>query len=176
MENPNWFIIALIGAFLGYILPYLFLSVKYLLRSFKKHYLEGTWFGYYFIWVGNVTELRKEVWKIKKGFKNNLRVKISNLPERNLSYNGYLEIERDQLIVKLNALEIEEEVICRLKIPIPTNDKILQGLWIGLDFNGHASVGPHIVTREELDLETAKEKLIEFIELDKKHMTMRIIN
>ena len=111
----------------------------------------GNWYGYYIINEGNKVIIKQESWKIKLSITNKLSVYVETIQDSKLTFNGILYEESGKVIAIVKANEYEETVICRYSLPIPGNDKLLIGLYSGLDFNGIAAVGPTIISRDILD-------------------------
>lgn len=177
LKEPNWILLTLLGAVVGYIFPYLLKLVSFIFRHFfSKSFLEGKWYSYYKIYENGEVVLKEETWIIKTGFNDKLKVFISTLPNRDLSYNGTLVEERGQILVELKAVEYGEHVYCRYSSPIPGNDTIMKGFWLGVDFNGYTAVGAGLLSRNEIDEQKILEHLNNGIEQHADSKVMRIRN
>ncbi|SFC94441.1 hypothetical protein SAMN05421780_11365 [Flexibacter flexilis DSM 6793] len=173
--EPNWIITTLIGTVIGYLYPYFIKGIIYIGRLlFTKHYLTGQWNSYYQIWENNLAVIKHEKWTVSLGYNSKLKVKIKTVAEGNLNYSGELTEERGHLIVTLKAKEYDERVFGRYPIPIPSNDATVVGLWLGVDFNAHATVGANILSRIELDNEKIIILLREYTEVDTENEMIRL--
>lgn len=123
----------------------------------RNSQLVGRWYGYYPCWVNEATEVVSEVWEVKEQDRSQLAVTVSTLGGRALSFRGNISFERDQFLVRLIANEHQEEVQCRFKMPIPGNDDVVVGLFLGFDFNGTIMVGTHLLSRRPLDAESVNQ-------------------
>jgi len=149
LQEPNWMVRTLAGFLLGYFFTYILKGINYLWRQFfTKNYLTGQWHGYYNVWENNKPVLKQEKWMVSFGFNSKLKVNVNT--GTNLSFKGELIEEKGQLIIILKAKDFNERVFCRYPIPIPGNDSTVVGLYLGVDFNGHATSGVTILSRTEL--------------------------
>ncbi len=94
MNEVNWLVSALVGAFIGFLLPYIFRIPRFLYRFFKPHMLERTWYHYYFQYQNDSIRFKEEVWKIKRGFVVPLKVVSTPKQLEDPSYKGSLHLKR----------------------------------------------------------------------------------
>lgn len=155
IQEPNWIVLTIIGTVIGYLFPYIVSGISFIWRLlFAKHYLTGQWNNYYQIWENNLPALKHEKWKVETGFNSRLKVSISTtLTDGALSYTGELIEERGHLVAILRAAEYEERAFNRYPIPVPGNASTVVGLYLGVDFNGRATVGTTVLSRVELQAE-----------------------
>lgn len=177
-NEPNWIILTLVGTVIGYFFPYIIKGIVFVWRQlFSKHYLTGQWNSYYLIWENNLPILKHEKWKVELGYNSKLKVTVATtVTDGNLSYVGELVEERGHLIVTLKAIEYDERVFGRYPIPIPGNDSTVVGLWLGVDFNGHAVVGTNVLSRVELQDEEVRSLLKDYTEVDSVNEMIRLIH
>lgn len=128
MYSPHCLIVAAIGALIGLILPYVFKVILFISRCFRKHYLEGIWYEYHLNFMDDTSVLKKEVWRIKKGFLEKLVIRTNSVPDGKQKYKGVIYSERGHLVVKFKATTHLEEVFCRFPSPIPLHSKQIVGL------------------------------------------------
>lgn len=175
--EPKWIVLTLEGTVIGYFFPYLVKGISYVWRLlFSKHYLTGQWNSYYQIWENNVAVVKQEKWVVSIGYNSRLKVKIETVAEGSLNYSGELIEERGNLIVMLKAKEYEERLFRRYPIPVPSNDSTVVGLWLGVDFNGHATVGANVISRIELDNVQLSMLLKEYTEIDCNNEMIRLVH
>jgi hypothetical protein len=148
--------------------------ISYIYRRFKTYHLEGEWYGYYFTYSENQSILKGEEWMVRKGFQKNLIVDVQTLPDKRLSYQGEIYLQRNNLIVRLKASEYDEDTFCIFNAPIPGNDAVVVGLWLGLDFNGQITVGPGILSRKPLINKDLRSLMVTKIQADDSARTLRI--
>ena len=150
-QEPNWIVRALAGFLLGYFFTYIIKGTDFIWRMiFSKNYLTGQWNSYYQVWENNIPVLKRENWTIGFGFNSKLRVNITT--EDSLSFSGELLEEKGNLIVIIKAKDFNERGFGRYPIPIPGNDTTVVGLYLGIDFNGHATACVNILSRIELQM------------------------
>lgn len=148
--------------------------ISYIYRQFKTYHLEGEWYGYYFTYSNGHSILTKEKWVVKKGFQKNLVADVQTLPDKKLSYKGEIYLQRNNLIVRLKASEYNEDTFCIFNAPIPGNDAVVVGLWLGLDFNGQITTGPGILSRRPLINGELRSLMVAKIQADDFARTMRL--
>ncbi len=163
--EPPWFVVSIIGAILGLLMPFIWKILVFSVRKLSTHHLEGLWFGYYFIIENDVPKLGSETLQIQKGIFHYLVIEGESLNQAisiQQKYSGNVYEERNFLIIQMKPTGHDEHIFIRLKRPIPGNDKFMYGLWSALDFDGNASVGPMIMSRKELsktELERIRDKI-----------------
>lgn len=157
--EPHWLIVSIIGAMIGFILPYAKKAIVVLLRYFTDYHIEGAWYEYHWSLIDNNPELKREHWKVKKGIFERLKVVAKSIPSEKLVYKGKIYQERNHLIAIFKATTHTEEVFCRLSNPVPTNDNIITGLWLALDYNRKIISGSLVLSRDELTEEEVQKHL-----------------
>lgn len=155
-----------------YYLPKLVATIA---RQLRSSYIEGEWNGYYFTFAEGKSKLTLEKWIIKKGFRENLVVNVQTIPAGTLSYKGEVQLQRDNLVVKLKAQEYPIETFTIFKSPVPGNDNIIIGLWLGLDFNGEVTAGPGVLSRTSLSEQDLHRLLFDKIQYDSYLKTIRLV-
>ena len=157
----EWIVI-IIGAVIGYILPYLFKFIPYILCfAFRKELLEGIWHAYHFSRMhGGKTLFRYERWKIKRDVLNRLVITTKDPKNPDLKYKGIISVEKNYLLILLKGVKHEEEVQMRFSNIIPTGQDIAYGLAMGVDFDNKPQCLVRIMSRKELTEEEAKEVLL----------------
>jgi len=154
-----------------YYMPKLIATIA---RQFRSSYIEGNWHGYYFVFVDGKSQLTLEKWVIKKGLRENLVVNVETVPEKIPSYKGEVQLQRDNLVVNLKAQEYPVETFTIFKAPIPGNDNIITGIWLGLDLNGEVMAGPGVLSRKPLSEKELRELLFDKIQSDSYMRTVRL--
>ena len=172
-QEPNWIVRTLAGFLLGYFFTYIIKGTNYIWRKiFSKNYLTGQWNSYYQVWENNRPVLKRENWTIRFGFSSKLRVNIDT--GDNLSFSGELFEEKGNLIVIIKAKDFNERVFGRYPIPIPGNDTTVVGLYLGVDFNGHATAGVNILSRIELQVNELSALLKDNTDFDEAYGMIRL--
>lgn len=150
----HWLVPTLIGVILGAVFPYLIKFAFSVYRRFRPFFLEGLWYSYYFIYQDGVPTIKHETWNVKKGILNKFVVKADDLQSEattfRLRYRGTLSKEQNLFTVILKPETHKEEILIRFKGTYDYGQKILLGLWSGIDLDGYACVGPQIISRTEL--------------------------
>jgi hypothetical protein len=164
-DEPHWLIVSIIGAMLGFLMPYIWKILVFGIRRLSRHHLEGLWYGYYFIIENEAPKLGSETLKIQKGIFHSFVVEGESLNGAisiQQKYKGIVDEERNFLIIQMKPTKHDEHIFIRLKLPIPGNDKFMYGLWSAIDFDGNAAVGPMIMSRKELskaELEQIRDRI-----------------
>lgn len=114
-------------------------------------FLQGNWHGYYIAWIDEDVVTVHETWTINRDKKGRLTAAVQTLDGRSLSFSGSVDFERDQFLVRLTATEHPEAVECRFKMPIPGNDRVVLGLFLGVDFSGRITAGACLISRTTLE-------------------------
>ena len=154
-----------------YYMPKLIATIA---RQFRSSYVEGSWYGYYFAFVDGKSKLILEKWIIKKGLRENLVVSVETTPEKIPSYKGEMQLQRDNLVVRLKAQEYPSETFTIFKAPVPGNDNNVIGIWLGLDLNGEVMAGPGVLSREPLSESELRELLFDRMQSDNYMKTVRL--
>ncbi|MBU1297697.1 MAG: hypothetical protein KKB77_00910 [Bacteroidetes bacterium] len=102
----EWIII-IIGAVIGYILPYLLKFIRYILSfPFRKELLEGIWHAYHFTRMhGGKTFLRHERWKVERDGLNRLVITTKDPKNPDLKYKGIISAEKNYLLPIFRTLQ-----------------------------------------------------------------------
>lgn len=150
-EQPHWLLVAGIGSALGFLLPYFFRAIVWLGRRFKKYHLEGDWHEYHLTFRKQQVALLSEKWRIRKGFIAKLVVVAKSMPTEEVQYKGTLVEERSSIVANFKATTHTEQVTCRLRSPVPSNDRTLVGFWLAIDFDGRITAGPEVLSRDPLN-------------------------
>ena len=166
--------LVVIGAIASVSLQYIAMLISFIYRSFKTYYMEGKWYGYYSIYIDGKPALKSNTWIIKKGFNTALSVIIQHPPDIKLSYKGKIYLNRNHIVARIHAIEDAEEVLCRFRLPVPGNDKIMIGFWLGMDFDGKITVGSTVLSRTPLIDEEAKNLVLGAIQIDESIGVMNV--
>jgi len=160
MEIKEW-IVVIISAIIGYVLPYILKFIRYILNlPFRKELLEGTWHAYHFTRMQSKTLCRYEKWRIKRDILNRLIITTEDPQNPDLIYKGIISVERNYLLILLRGCKHKEELQMRFFDIIPTGQDIAYGLAMGVDFNNKPQCLVRIMSRKELTEEEAKEILL----------------
>jgi hypothetical protein len=77
MNEPNWAILTLLGAIIGYIIPYPIKFFFFIIRRFQREILEGTWHKYHITIHNGTPRIEGGLWNIQKGLSSEYVVKES---------------------------------------------------------------------------------------------------
>jgi len=150
MGEPNWIIITLLGAIVGYLFPYLIKFLLLITRRFQREIAEGIWHGYHIANREGTPQIEHYLWNIRKGLLSEYVITETRPPLKGVMYQGTLSFERNFWLIKLHALKHKEEVSIRLFSPITTAHEKTWGLYLGLDFQGRSAAGPIVISQEEM--------------------------
>jgi hypothetical protein len=167
MNQPDWVIVTVIGAFIGFPFPYGMKLLQFVIRRFQRDFVEGQWHVYHVSSQNGEVQAVYSTWTIKKGVFSKFVVHDNrkNLPR---GYRGILLSERNFWLIRLNAIQHQEEVLIRLHSPIATQDAITWGLYLGLDFEGNASSGPVMISRKQIPTDDVLPLLLEKVKVNGK--------
>jgi hypothetical protein len=172
MQQPNWVLSILIGAIVGYLLPYIIKSVDFIVRRFHKEMAEGVWHVYHVTNREHRTQVECSTWRIRKGFNHRFVVEEQKATLGFVPYRGVLRMERGFWLVKLAGTKHEEKVMVRLLSPLPSGDSTSWGLYLGLDFEGRSVAGPVMISRNDLAADEALRKMMDRAEV---HSEMKLL-
>jgi len=148
-NSPHWLIVALVSATIGFCIPYVLKIIYYLFLHLKKNYLEGIWYCYHWTYLNNQPILIKSDWTIKKGVLHRFIVEMKQR-DTGLVYTGKIIIEGDHLLIMLDSEQYIEHPVFRFPYPIPSNCKLLYGLWLSFDHDKKIASGGATLSRDEL--------------------------
>ena len=176
-DGVHWLIPTLAGVILGALVPYLIKVLIFFVRRFRRFFLEGEWYSYYFVYEDSKPVLKHETWKVKKGIVNKITViakPISPSPDSfPRRYRGKLTKEQNLFTVTLWPDTHTEEILIRFKGTYNYDQKVLLGLWSGIDLDGYACVGPQIIARHELS-DTEIEATAKRVQVEQNQRLMKI--
>jgi len=172
MKEPNWIVTALVGAVIGWAFPYIGRAVYYLCRRLEKDYLEGDWYGYHWTYKGGKPLLNKSKWRIRKGFFHRFAVRYTH--QSGMNYRGYAEVERSQLIVKIHNGKNQETARFRVTWPIPSNARLLHGIWLSFDHDTKIASAALLLSRDELSDADAIARIKGAMRWEKDRPAMRV--
>lgn len=155
----------MVGAALGWLLPYFARAVLHLFLRFQKDHLEGSWFGYHWTYVNSIPTLYKSEWRFKKGIFH--RFSIRTFLGGKVKYIGYGHIERSQLVIKIHNRRNQETARFRFKWPISSNDNILPGIWLSFDHDIKIASGAFLLSRLSLSDVDAEESLKNLVRVER---------
>jgi len=173
-DEPNWLIAALIGAFLGICLPYLFLAIRFLLRLMRSDQFCGNWYHHFYNYQGGVVNFKTETWKVRRGLRKRFLVIARSTVAGEPIYRGFAWFEKDFLVVQLRAGGHEEEVFQRFHRPVPAGVMTLVGVSIAQDYDGRASAGGNVLSQRRLGEKQVRDLLERRIILDSSSRVMHV--
>lgn len=150
-QQPHWLVSTVIGAILGILLPYFGKAFYYMLRRFKKYYLEGVWNGYLYSHKDGVPIISQIKFKIRKGFYSQYKATL-HYEDGTLSYKGIMKIENAQAYVYISSTQHEEHASLRFGVPIASKSHKIVGLWLSHDHDQYIGSGPFVLSRDPIKL------------------------
>jgi|SRR5882724_1651074 len=154
MNEPHWLVVAVIGAILGLLLPYMMYLLRFLWRYRKSDRLEKSWFEYHATFTEGRAIIVGGTWHIKKGFRHRLVVTFQHEKDDGLKYKGVLHKERGHILAVLASISDDEETLYyRFVTPVGSQSTV-PGLWLSYDRDGRVCAGSAILSQEPLE-ETA---------------------
>jgi hypothetical protein len=155
-------------------------SVRYIRLLFRKTMIVGDWFEYHWSFIDGKAEMRREIWKIRRGFRTKYTVQATAIGggvRDRLSYRGALHKEGAHWLVTFESDSHEETVFCRLTSPLPRDKQIILGLQCCLDFSGVLpSVGPLILSEHKLDEAVLTTMWNDLFDVDVSARLVRVLN
>ncbi len=172
-QNPNWIVSAAVGALLGILLPYIGKLCYSAIRRFKKYYLEGPWYGYLYSHKKEQSVICEFRLTIRKGFTSRYSIRMK-YTDGLLSYKGTMDVENAQVYMHLHSKHHDEHPAFRFNLPIPSNDKIMTGLWLSLDNDMHVASGAIVLSRDKLSKNEFEDIVKREIRLERGKAMMRV--
>ncbi|MCC6411487.1 MAG: hypothetical protein IT270_07495 [Saprospiraceae bacterium] len=158
LSFPQNFFDGLFWSLFGFTLPFLPNSAKYLWNLTKKPYLADNWHIYFYTNEDrNQYQITGATWAIKKGFKNKFNVIESRESVPNLSYEGYINLQENILVAKLQCSEHSETVFLQIYNPIRSQKDITTGFSISIDFNKHLLARGVVLSKKQLTTDQVKQ-------------------
>ena len=172
MDEPSWIVTVLVSGIVGWSLPYVGRVLYYCVRRLKKDHLEGEWYGYHWTYKSGLPILNKSTWHIGKGVLHRFCVRYAH--QDGMSYRGYAQVERAQLVVRIHSTRNQETPYFRFTWPIASNAEVLQGIWMSFDHDVHIASGAHILSRKALTDEEAIGTIKETMRWEKSYPVMKV--
>jgi len=167
---------AFIGAIIGYLLPFLIQSIKWLIYKLTKDQIEGIWFNHFFSSDGNSILFKVEKMTISKGFSEKYSVRSAFIDNQNARYSGRLIFEKDFLIFEMRAKKHQENAYSRFPTPpIFTDSTVLIGLSLAQDFGGIATSASNLLSRDQLDEIEVLEQMTDRVKINQKHRILKVL-
>jgi hypothetical protein len=143
---------AAVGAVAQHYFSYVAGLPRYLWQRIRnKPTTEGVWYSYHYTRQNSVPLLKAVTWTITRNFRGQLVTVCQFDGSEDLRGTGILFRERGFLVLRTSATTYEEaEWAIRILDPWPTNDRIVPGLWLSVDFDGELTAGPIVFSRETL--------------------------
>jgi hypothetical protein len=91
-----------------------------------------------------------------------------------MNYRGYAEVERSQIIMKIHSGRNQETARFRVTWPIPSNARLLRGIWLSFDHDTKIASAAQILSRDELPDTDAIAKIKEAMRWEKDRPAMRV--
>ena len=121
--------------------------------------LQGDWHECHFIYDRGEAQIVRERWQI-----DGHKVRSSTSDAR-FKYLGVIGEDDYTLVALFEGVGHREVVICRLYKPMPSPNVTIRGMWFAVDHDKNIACGPEIVTRRELDDDSARQQLQTSVEM-----------
>ena len=141
---------AVAGAGVGYTFGQIPSSARYLKNSLKRDPLIGQWKHHFVNLKDGAPELHIDTLTIKRGYKHKLV--FSTEPENYTGdkYSGYMFREKGFLVLVSKALEDEEFICQRFKLPSVGFENLVS-LALTHSFDGNGTVNPTVLCKRNLN-------------------------
>jgi hypothetical protein len=121
--------------------------------------LDGTWYSYHYSRQHSRPLLKTVAWVIRRDFRGHYLAKCQYDDSPALRGAGSVSRERGFLVLHVSATTYEAEWTIRILDPLPTNERVVPGLWLSYDFDGELIAGPMIFGRERMSEAQAEDVL-----------------
>ena len=149
-HQPAWWLLVLLGAIAGTLLPLAPTVIRFLSRVRHKSAIEGNWYSYHFTFLkGQATTVESQV-RVSKGFRHTYVAALGQNVDSKLEYKGYITREKDQLLFIYKSIDHSETVVNRFQDPLGSNSNRLYGLWLSYDHSQTIACGAIILSRDEI--------------------------
>lgn len=150
LNQPHWLFIAIFGALIGAILPYLSKVAKFFFRKFSRSHFLGEWYLYVCCSKDYEQILTKSLISIKNGILQKYKVKVRDDTVHQY-FCGTAFIEHNNLCIVFRSTSgFEETVFHKYDMKTPSNKDILYGLYLGYDYDLKVSSGCSILSKAQL--------------------------
>lgn len=164
----------IIGALIGYLLPYLFKFIRYCFLRFRKNRIIGNWYIYERTVKENKKLKTSGYCSITFGILSRFKIKMTN---NNLVYIGTANVEDNHLymtVTNKNDNQIRKETCFqRYDFSYGDYDK-MYGLWVSNNYDGHTCCGVSILSKVQLT-EDEVDELLEnsYFQFDKSVLSIK---
>jgi hypothetical protein len=149
-SNPNWLVAAFTGAILGTILTEGVSVFKYASRLVSNKWIYGLWFHYFINLDGKTVHFVEEEVKIKRGYRHPIKFTMVPPTSGKSTYNGYVEFERNFIILKSKSTKEHEQLLQRFKMTAVNDNQFIVGFCLAHDYSGRSSVNPCVISRSKI--------------------------
>jgi hypothetical protein len=127
---------------------------------FQKSLLEGKWYAYHKTRMHGVLLIREEEWTINRNLQNELVIQTNDPKIPNLRYKGSVLEGKEHFTITLWSNKLFNEIVT-MQFPniIPTDNDMVTGLAMGLDFESNQQCLLRIMSRKRLSFEQAEKIL-----------------
>ena len=150
MEEPHWIVIVLIGAVLGYVLPYIIKGIIFAYKRFSKTFICGEWVYHMSINVEGTVKWIRGSLKIRRGF---LCEYSSTAVYFDAKYKGKGNIENNNFCIKYVRISDIQKFSSYHRYELSSIEKRkteLYGFWLSTDSDKKISSGAIILLRKEI--------------------------
>jgi hypothetical protein len=166
--QPNWILVLLLGALAGTILDKYGGTLLYPFRLLGADQYEGEWWEYHLSYRGGERTLRRAKLSIRRGLRTNVRrasfwhipAGTSDSRRRELAYKGTLRIESNQLLIEMEATTHKEYLVYRFLNQIPSNARLIPGIWMSYDHDSHPAAGAAILSDHDMTTDEAEKEIL----------------
>jgi hypothetical protein len=165
-RQPTWHWSLILGGVVGALIASLISKTQSLLKLpvffykffFKKSAIIGYWNVYHWSYLeGNATLIKSQA-KVRRGFTHAYVVTLHQNVSSKLSYEGYIDSEKDQLVAKFKSTDHHENLVVRMRDPLGKASEKLAAIWLGYDHEGDVASGGLLLSRQDIsELEAASE-------------------
>jgi hypothetical protein len=135
-ESVPWLLAAVVGGFIGVVLPYVGRLIAMLWNRSQKFPFQGDWHHYYYNFDPDQPVLHHEVWSIANGYKHRYHVTANDSRNAGPAYIGHMELIKGHALIHLRGNGHEEYVVSMFPIPIPGASACIVGVALAQDFRG----------------------------------------
>lgn len=148
-------------------------------ESDPRHKYLGTWNSYRASLPQGADRpvIARRFWTVHEHYPDDYIVESRSKQDEKAGFKGSLLYERDFCIVRLQAIEHQEEILVRLHDPIPPHVERTFGLYLCMGYGHHSIAGPIAISRDEMsddDLYWYWASVIRVVEDDEKRLLVLI--
>src|SRR5262245_21951423 len=124
MLTTNVVLAAFLGLIGGCCAPVVWWAIRYGVNSFRPTPIEGDWYQCNYTFSDGSLALCREQWRIRRGLRRPLALRVQATPDTGRRYRGYVFYERNHMVAVYEGIGHQETVYARFLFPATPQGQI----------------------------------------------------